>query len=375
MNGYFDTKGLFGTTPEELQRKIFNESQLRRAKEMQFLAQNTTAPGYTYSMLQSLEPLRQQFEQTGEDPRVAALRERATAAQDVFSKFPEIKGAADLYKLGGELARIGQLDSAEKAFAAAARITAGKSGQEKDIAYWENRLNCSQYAEGSEELATCKLKAETSAREYKRASPEERGSGKAEETYGKARAQAMGQAPELILANEQLNTAFQALKSMNAMGGIPERMKTSVQQALGKVPKDKAEFMLLTGELMYQRLKPLFGGVISEGEREAIEKIYPGIDKGAQANEAILAQLKRYYDMALRRAALYNKSSSFSDYNKMMGEMLMNPSNFPSMELTMPAEVVPPAETTTAPATPPAEKTQPTPLMPNYEEMGFKILP
>jgi hypothetical protein len=185
----------------------------------------------------------------------------------------------------------------------------------------------------------------------------------------------MSEAPELILANEQLNTAFQALKSMNAMGGIPERLKTGVQQALGKIPKDKAEFMLLTGELMYQRLKPLFGGVISEGERQVIERIYPGIDKGAQANEAILAQLKRYYDMALRRASLYNKSNSFGEYNAMIGEMLMSPSNFPTMELTIPDEVVTPTETTTAPATPPAEKTQPTPLMPNYEEMGFKILP
>jgi hypothetical protein len=112
-NGYFDTKGLFGTTPEELQRKIFDESQLRRAKEMQYLAQGTTAPGYTYGMLQTLEPLRQQFANVGEDPRVTQLREKEAAAQEALAgaDISTVEGQRDLLN---RLTRVGLYDQAYK---------------------------------------------------------------------------------------------------------------------------------------------------------------------------------------------------------------------------------------------------------------------
>ena len=71
---YFDTKSLFGTTPEELQRELFDKSQQRRAQEMQFLASNTLTPGFTYGMLQSLEPLRQRYAAQGEEGIARFLR-------------------------------------------------------------------------------------------------------------------------------------------------------------------------------------------------------------------------------------------------------------------------------------------------------------
>lgn len=103
---YFDTKSLFGTTPEELQREIFEKSQDRRQREMEFLSKGTTAPGYTYGMLQSLEPLRQQFEQTAVDPRVEQLRQQSQAAQEALQGFDletekgKMQAASALMKMG-----------------------------------------------------------------------------------------------------------------------------------------------------------------------------------------------------------------------------------------------------------------------------------
>ena len=71
---YFDTKGLFGTTPEEMQREIFEKSQARRQKEMEFLSQGTLTPGATYLGLKTLEPLRTAFDRTNEDPHVQQHR-------------------------------------------------------------------------------------------------------------------------------------------------------------------------------------------------------------------------------------------------------------------------------------------------------------
>jgi hypothetical protein len=84
---YFDTKGLFGTTPEELQRELFEKSQERRRKEMEFVSKGTLTPGATYFGLKSMEPLRTAFTRTAEDPRVAQLRQQSQAAQQALQGF------------------------------------------------------------------------------------------------------------------------------------------------------------------------------------------------------------------------------------------------------------------------------------------------
>lgn len=135
---YFDTKSLFGTTPEELQREIFDKSQQRRAQEMQFLAQNTTAPGYTYGMLQSLEPLRQQFANTGEDPRVEQLRQQSQAAQQALSGF-QFKSPKDYAEAASRFLEMGMLDQGTKLLKMAEAKQKALSGgidmttREKDI--------------------------------------------------------------------------------------------------------------------------------------------------------------------------------------------------------------------------------------------------
>lgn len=135
---YFDTKSLFGTTPEELQREIFEKSQDRRQREMQFLAKSTTAPGYTYGMLQSLEPLRQQFEQTGVDPRVEQLRQQSQAAQQALGGF-DLKTAKGKAEAASKLFSMGMLEQGTKLLKAAEAQRKALSGgvdmttTEKDI--------------------------------------------------------------------------------------------------------------------------------------------------------------------------------------------------------------------------------------------------
>ena len=110
---YFDTKGLFGTTPEEMQREIFEKSQARRQKEMEFLASGTLTPGATYLGLKTLEPLRQQFANVGEDPRVTQLRQKEAAAQEALAgaDISTVEGQRDLLN---RLTRVGLYDQAYK---------------------------------------------------------------------------------------------------------------------------------------------------------------------------------------------------------------------------------------------------------------------
>lgn len=112
-NGFFDARSLFGQSPEELQRELFDKSQQRRAQEMQFLAQGTTAPGYTYSMLKSLEPLRQQFTKQGEDPRVQQLRQQVEAAQGALQGF-DMSTPEGLIQASSKLMQMGMIPEATK---------------------------------------------------------------------------------------------------------------------------------------------------------------------------------------------------------------------------------------------------------------------
>jgi hypothetical protein len=129
-NGYFDARGLFGTTPEELQREIFDKSQQRRAKEMQFLASNTLTPGYTYGMLQSLEPLRQQYANRGEDPRVQQLRSQVGAAQEALQGF-DMETPEGISQAASKLMQMGMIEQATKLLSLAKAKRDAKYGIDK----------------------------------------------------------------------------------------------------------------------------------------------------------------------------------------------------------------------------------------------------
>ena len=112
-NGYFDATGLFGESPEAMQRRLFDESQARRQKEIEWLAGQTTSPVETYYGLQSLEPLRQQYANLGDDPRVKQLREQAQAAQQAMQGF-EFKTAEDFANAASKFMGLGMPDLAGK---------------------------------------------------------------------------------------------------------------------------------------------------------------------------------------------------------------------------------------------------------------------
>jgi hypothetical protein len=123
---YFDTKGLFGTTPEEMQREIFEKSQARRQKEMEFLASGTLTPGATYLGLKTLEPLRTAFDRTGEDPRVQQLREQSQAAQQAMQGF-DLTTRQGILDAASRLMQLGMVPQATKLLNAAKERQSGVS--------------------------------------------------------------------------------------------------------------------------------------------------------------------------------------------------------------------------------------------------------
>ena len=99
-------------------------------------------------------------------------------------------------------------------------------------------------------------------------------------------------------------------------GGFTNAIANQAQQFFGVTPKDKAEFALRTAEIMYSRLKPLFGGVISDSERAVIERVYATIQQNPEANIALLGVLKSSLEGELRRAEVVRDSENFEAYSE-----------------------------------------------------------
>jgi hypothetical protein len=72
---------------------------------------------------------------------------------------------------------------------------------------------------------------------------------------------------------------------------------------------------------MFKSLKPLFGGVISEGERQAIVDIYANLKKGNVANRGILKRLKQELNDGILKARLYQKAENYEEFNLAVKQM------------------------------------------------------
>jgi hypothetical protein len=142
----------------------------------------------------------------------------------------------------------------------------------------------------------------------------------AAQEFSKMQVAAAIQLPELQGSLANINATFDLLQTVPT-GGPVNIANTAVESFLGTTSADKAELQVLLGNEMYKRLKPLFGGVISEGERQVIEGLYGSLRKGNEANEGILRALKRETESAVQRANMLRKAGSMDEYNTLLDKM------------------------------------------------------
>ena len=138
-------------------------------------------------------------------------------------------------------------------------------------------------------------------------------SGEANKEFSELRLNAVDNIGDLKNERETLNTALSLAETVQT-GGPINVAGTAIEKFLGEVPADKAEFELLLGNTMFARLKPLFGGIISDSERLAIIEIHAGLKKGNAANISILKRLKEETDKAYRKARLALTADTYEEY-------------------------------------------------------------
>ena len=126
--------------------------------------------------------------------------------------------------------------------------------------------------------------------------------------------------PTLNASRDNLDRATALLDSVST-GGPVNLAGTGLENFFGVKGADKAELEIILGQEMFKSLKPLFGGVISEGERQAIVDIYANLKKGNIANKGILKRLKQELNDGIVKASLYQKADNYEDFNLAVKQM------------------------------------------------------
>lgn len=153
---YFDTTSLFGTTPEAMQREIFDQSQKRRVEQDLQLAKMTQGSGATYALLSNLNPV--QYSDFNNDPRITQFRQQAAAAQQAMQGL-QANDPESMRQVASKLMQMGMVDQANKLFTAANSFASNMSTPEKNLTYFEQRNNCGQFEQGTPEYEACRKDA------------------------------------------------------------------------------------------------------------------------------------------------------------------------------------------------------------------------
>lgn len=135
--------------------------------------------------------------------------------------------------------------------------------------------------------------------------------------FGDLKVTAAAALPDLLTSSNEIDRALELLQTVQT-GGPINTAGTALENFTGTMSADKAELQVILGNAMYRQLKPLFGGVISEGEREVIENLYASLKKGNPANTGILRDMARAVKSSVGNTRELLKANTFEEYKDIL---------------------------------------------------------
>ena len=135
--------------------------------------------------------------------------------------------------------------------------------------------------------------------------------------FGEQKVIAAAALPDLMISSGEIDRALELLQTVQT-GGPINTAGTALENFTGTMSADKAELQVILGNAMYRQLKPLFGGVISEGERQVIENLYASLKKGNPANTGILRDMASRLKSSVANTRELLKADTFQDYQEIL---------------------------------------------------------
>ena len=140
-------------------------------------------------------------------------------------------------------------------------------------------------------------------------------------TFVKNQAQSVGGLPALLDNKKNIEEAQKILETLPT-GGPINIAAYGIEDFFGLTSGNRADFERVLAMEVYKSLKPIFGGVISEGERASLLEIAATVGRGNKANSAIIKRLIKDMNQRISQAKLYSDSEDFDEYNAFVQELL-----------------------------------------------------
>jgi len=138
--------------------------------------------------------------------------------------------------------------------------------------------------------------------------------------FGKLKVEAGAKLPGIREELNRLQNSLTLLKKVPT-GGPINLAKYGVQEFFGLTGGDKARLERQMAMSILESLKPLFGGLISEGERKALEQISANVRRGNKANTAIIETMLDRLEGIAANALMYTNSDSQEEYESLVKDM------------------------------------------------------
>ena len=149
-------------------------------------------------------------------------------------------------------------------------------------------------------------------------------SGETAKAFSKSRNEALALLPMMKTRINKLRKSLQLLDQVET-GGPVNLAKYGIENFFGLTTGTRAELEREMSMSILTSLKPLFGGLISDGERQALTAISANIEKGNPANRAILRSMVDYMQSKSENALLYTQASNQKEYMGLVKALFEKP--------------------------------------------------
>lgn len=138
--------------------------------------------------------------------------------------------------------------------------------------------------------------------------------------FGEAKVEAVGLLPEMSNNIANLESSLELLKTIKT-GGPINLASYGIQEFFGLTGGDKATLERKMMVSILESLKPIFGGLISEGERKSLTDIGANVRRGNPANAAILRTMIDRLQAKADNALMYTAAETQEEYNTLVKGM------------------------------------------------------
>ena len=138
--------------------------------------------------------------------------------------------------------------------------------------------------------------------------------------FSKLRVEAVSKLPDMRNNINNLKNSLELLKTIPT-GGPVNLATYGIKEFFGLTGGDKAALERQMSLSILQSLKPIFGGLISEGERKALIDIGANVKRGNKANMAIIQSMIDRLENASANALLYTTAETQEEYETLVNGM------------------------------------------------------